>query len=161
MKSTFYCLLLIAGFAQAGTVELTLQTYPVGYFVARSDYLQGTARAQGDTYLVENVRLKVANLRTGISLRDYHLVTNYLEAEKYPEASLRDFVAEQGRFKATLNVHGVDQPVSGTYRVRGFQLEATVNLKISDFKIQSPSFHGASVDDDVRLLVLLPILTKN
>lgn len=100
--------------------------------------------------------------KTGIDLRDEHMKKKYLETEKFPKAVLTWTVPSESvgagkevEFTGTLAVHGVERPVKGTAKVESSaggllaKIEATFPLKLSDFKIDIPSYLGVTVAEDV------------
>jgi polyisoprenoid-binding protein YceI len=113
------------------------------------------------------VKVPLANLTTGISLRDSHMRDKYLEVGKYPDArltidraSLR-FPADGGDADATgigaLTLHGQVQQVGFHYRLsrRGQKTTVTgdLQLNMNKFGIASPSYLGLSVKPDVAVSV--------
>lgn len=111
--------------------------------------------------------LPLQNLKTGIELRDEHMKDKYLEVSKYPQAkltipeqklpdswttanpSLHDF-----KFKGVLQLHGEEKEISGTVNVKAdLTSEAQFEIKISDYKIDIPSYLGITVADKVKISV--------
>lgn len=103
---------------------------------------------------------------TGISLRNTHMREKYLEVAKYPQASLeikKLLLPEKGEvaFDGALMLHGVTKPVQGKAQIERrtengaelLRVEATFELKISDFEIQTPSYAGITVADVVTVAV--------
>lgn len=105
-------------------------------------------------------------LDTGISLRNRHLRSNYLEVDKGPtfsEARLRDIRVErlEGKttFRGVLTLHGESREVTGTANIvpngGGYKLEANFPVRISEFKIPEPTYLGVGVQDEVVVRVNL------
>ena len=101
---------------------------------------------------------------TGISLRDEHMKTKYLETGKYPRATLvwmtQSAKSGETPFTGTLTLHGVEHPVAGTAKLDGattgkINVDATFPLKLSDFKIDIPNYHGVTVAEDVIVHVTM------
>jgi len=107
------------------------------------------------------VTIPLANLTTGISLRDKHM-KDYLETAKYPTATL---TVARGALKipaagaveadapGTLSLHGQTKPVSVHYDSKWdgsvFATHGRVHLLMTDFGITVPSYLGVTVKPDV------------
>jgi polyisoprenoid-binding protein YceI len=112
-----------------------------------------------------NVTLDVplANLLTGIALRDRHMKEKYLEVQKYPDAVLvvaRSAVKfppsgghTEAEAPAVLKLHGQTRPVTVRYEATaegdGFSVRGSVHVKMDDFGIAVPSYLGVTVKPDV------------
>lgn len=103
---------------------------------------------------------------TGIKLRNQHMKETYLETAKFPSAKLKlepveiPGAASSGEFKALpfkgeLELHGVKQPVAGTVDISladtALKARAEFALKITDYKIDIPSYAGIKVADVVTI----------
>ena len=110
------------------------------------------------------VTVPLANLDTGIGLRNDHMKKKYLETDKYPNAVLT--VAKSavslpnggtGDSTGTLSMHGKQKnaPFHYTVRKEGTEYVVSGNLRVNltDFGIEQPSFAGASVKPDVDVAV--------
>jgi polyisoprenoid-binding protein YceI len=112
-----------------------------------------------------NVILTVplANLTTGIGLRDKHMKEKYLEVPKFPAAIL---TVARGSLKVpaggeavetdvpgTLQLHGQTKPVSVHYDAKadaaGFAAHGKFHINMNDFGIQVPTYLGVTVKPDV------------
>lgn len=107
-------------------------------------------------------------LDTEIELRDEHLKENYLETKKFPEAklSLKPFSLKEGESKtqkvmATLNLHGVDKEMEIELELKRMEniisVKGEFGIKLSDHKIELPSFQGITAADKVQLKVAAAI----
>ena len=112
-----------------------------------------------------NVRVNVAlaNLDTGIDLRNHHMRDKYLEVQKYPEAvlvvekaSLR--VPEDGKDSSasangTMTIHGQTKPVTFTYKAHrdhdAVDVSGSAHIDIREFGIVVPSYLGITVKPGV------------
>jgi polyisoprenoid-binding protein YceI len=109
------------------------------------------------------ISVALANLGTGISLRDHHMREKYLEVAKYPAAVLT--VAKSALkvpaagsqvdadVAGSLALHGQTRPVSVHYTAKS---DGTVNsaqgkfhLNMNDFGINVPSYLGVTVKPDI------------
>lgn len=132
--------------------------------------VKGTAHAPKGRAFLEKDSLsgifviELKDFDTGISLRNTHMREKYLEVSKFPQAILeiRDLLLpEKGEvvFVGTLTLHGVTKPVRGKAQIERrtengaafLRAEATLELKISDFGIQTPSYAGITVADVVTI----------
>src|ERR1017187_2872723 len=110
----------------------------------------------------ENVVITVplANLSTGIALRDKHMKEKYLEVQKYPSATLS--VARSALklpsagdtieidVPSTVNLHGQARPVTVHYEAKrdGSTVvlsRGTFRINMNDFGITVPSYLGVTV----------------
>lgn len=117
--------------------------------------------------------LDLSSLDTGISLRNRHLREKYLEVEKFPKAELKLIRLNQLEkilsgdktdldalpFEGLLSLHGVQKAISGKADIKkenqSLDIEATFDLNIKDFSIQTPGFAGITVADHVEVYVKL------
>ncbi len=110
--------------------------------------------------------VKLDAFETGIGLRDRHMREKYLETAKYPEAKLQvvelliprsfaeeSFSADAESFAGTLTMREKTVPVNGTVSLKGSKQDLDMKfefpLKISDFKIDPPTFLGVVMASDV------------
>ena len=105
---------------------------------------------------------ELGTLATGIELRDEHMKTKYLEVEKHPTTSLKfedvtlpNNLNGSASFSGRLKLHGVEKKVSGVAQIsktdKGLTLKAELPIKLSDFKIEIPSYQGITVAEDVKI----------
>jgi polyisoprenoid-binding protein YceI len=119
-----------------------------------------TLADQGDNVLIT---VPLANLTTGIGLRDRHMKEKYLEIAKYPSATLS---LARGALKlpsgadkveadapSTVNIHGQARPVTVHYEVKrdGSSLitRGRFHINMNDFGIAVPSYLGVTVKPEV------------
>ncbi|HZU82638.1 MAG TPA: YceI family protein [Polyangiaceae bacterium] len=115
---------------------------------------------QGDNVVIT---VPLANLTTGISLRDRHMKDKYLEVQKYPAATLTVARAAlklpsggdkiEADVPSTLSLHGQSRPVVVRYEVKkdGASLSARgkFHVNMQDFGITVPTYLGITVKPDV------------
>jgi polyisoprenoid-binding protein YceI len=116
-------------------------------------------------------KVPVANIATGIDLRDRHL-RETLEAEKFPAASLRvsraDLKASDDRagvertVKGELTLHDQSRAVDIRYRTepgqRGItRVRGSMQIDMREFDIKSPSYFGVHVAPQVEVNVELAV----
>lgn len=141
-------------FAQLAAVDIKLS--PAGSFTGKTNQVIGKAEMSGGKISAKNIIVKLAGLKTGIALRDEHTL-NYLKVKEHPEAVLVSAVGENGKGTGTIRIVGIEQPISGEYKIDGNILKAEFPLKLSDFKITGIRYMGVGVKDEVKLNVEIPI----
>lgn len=110
------------------------------------------------------------SLDTDIALRNEHMKEKYLETAKFknaeleikelklPEAALRsDASSISVPFSGVLSLHGSKHPIQGTSEVHftknNLSGEAEFEIKLSDYKIEIPTYMGITVADVVKVTV--------
>lgn len=106
------------------------------------------------------VVVPLANLKTGIALRDRHMTEKYLEVKKFPTATLavpRASLpqqaapgAHQGAGKGTMTIRGIAKEVAFTYTATcaadgACDVHGEAPIDIRDYGIQIPSYMGITV----------------
>lgn len=149
-----------------------------GSFEAKTATLTGTLTltASHGAQLSGDLVVDLADLDTGIGLRNEHLRNTYLEVSKdtaFQRAVLSDVkLGEidpetfQGRtaFSGTFALHGVKKLVAGQAEIRregaSVRVEATFPVTIADYGIAKPQYLGVGVKDQVQVkasLVAAPV----
>jgi polyisoprenoid-binding protein YceI len=154
-----------------GDVRVLVPLKPGGAFEARSTALSGTltAGAAHPLSVGGEVALDLSTIDTGIALRNQHLREKYLQVDRgagFDKAVLSGIVvndaqgpAFEGRsaFSATLLLHGVSHPVSGTAEFRhaasGVRVEASFPLVLTDHGVEPPMYLGVGVASKVMVKV--------
>ena len=111
------------------------------------------------------VAVPLANLDTGISLRNRHMREKYLEVDKYPRAELTVArgvlqvpgagagTSTAGEADGTMVIHGVSKPVHFSYRAKrdgaSLKVNGAVHLNINDYGIAVPSYLGVTVKPEI------------
>jgi polyisoprenoid-binding protein YceI len=117
------------------------------------------------------VTVPLANLSTGIGLRDHHMREKYLEVPKFPAATLTiarsalKFPAAGGQAAAdvpgTLQLHGQTRPVTVHYDAKGdganVGAKGTFRINMNDFGITVPTYLGVTVKPDVDVTASLHV----
>lgn len=116
----------------------------------------------------------LATLDTGIETRNHHMKEKYLEVQKFPKAvlvinkvnhlaswSFAQPSLKDDEFEGQLTLHGVTRPVSGRFSMTEKRaVEAKFSVKLSDYKVDIPSFGGVVVADDVDISVKIDKLNS-
>jgi len=158
-------LLASAKFSKAGSDSLT--KFRVGLTVGPE--IEGKTTELNVTEQDDKVLIVVplANLDTGIGLRNKHMREKSLEVQKFPTAELtvprsalrlpEGSGEGSGATPATLKLHGVSKPVNVTYKVRKegtmYEVDGTTRIKLSDVGFEVPSYLGVTVKQDVSIQV--------
>ncbi len=109
------------------------------------------------------VTVPLANLSTGIGLRDHHMKEKYLEVPKYPAATLtiaRSALKlpaggseSSADVPGTVMLHGQSRPVTVHYEAKGegsaYGVRGTFHINMNDFGITVPVYLGVTVKPDV------------
>jgi polyisoprenoid-binding protein YceI len=109
------------------------------------------------------VTVPLANLSTGIGLRDHHMKEKYLEVQKYPSATLtiarsalkfpRGSEQASADVAAKVQIHGQTRPTTVHYDAKGdgtsYSAHGVFRLNMNDFGIEVPSYLGVTVKPDV------------
>ena len=116
-----------------------------------------------DGRLSGELSFQVESLKTGIELRDEHMKKKYLQADQFPKAILKisemnlPKANEKVAFSSTITIHGIEQIVKGELKLSENGTErkviAELPIKLSQFKIEVPSFQGITVAEDVVIRV--------
>jgi polyisoprenoid-binding protein YceI len=119
-----------------------------------------TLAEQGDNVVIT---VPLANLTTGIALRDRHMKEKYLEIAKYPSATMSvarsalKIPAGADKVEAdapsTVTIHGQTKPVTVHYESKrdgsSFSTRGRFHININEFGIAVPSYLGVTVKPDV------------
>jgi polyisoprenoid-binding protein YceI len=128
---------------------------------------KGTELSLGQDADRVTIVVPLANLKTGIALRDKHMRENYLEVAKFPNAELsvaRSALtlpaadgATSGRAEGAMTMHGQSRRVSFRYDAKRagtrFDVAGDVRINMNDFGIRVPSYLGVTVNPDVTIAV--------
>ena len=154
-------LFVISARAQGPNVKISVSLSPAGDFVAETENVIGNA-VLGDNGVVEasNIRVDVKSLKSGISLRDNHMINKYLEAAKYPEVILKIGKGSANKGEAILVIKGKEGKVSGTYATNSQFLKAEFKIKLSDFGITDINYKGIGVEDEIKVVAVVPLVKK-
>ena len=108
-------------------------------------------------------------LKTGIELRDTHMKEKYLDVPHYSEAKLTikdlelpeafaqgtESELKEFPFKGMLTLKGVEKEVTGSCDVKrkdgSMEVTAKFSLKLTDYKVDIPSYMGIVVAEDVKV----------
>ena len=131
----------------------------------------GEGTVNGDTAIITDLRFELdpKTLKTGMKLRDQHMHEKVftaadgsippvvLRADRV-QAKLNPQTAKwEGRLNGQLTIRGVTRPVSFTAAAEkngaGAVVTAQGTVRTSDFGVKPISYSGATVDDEVTVVV--------
>ncbi len=158
--STFVFCFFIGSMAAASEAVVDVTLNPMGSFKAKTGEVKGEAVVFGDTVKAENVIVTLRNIKTGIALRDKHATEKYLDVAKFPDATLLQATGKGGKGRGRLKIRGIENEVSGTYKIKGKELHAEFQVKLSAFGITGIKYMGVGVSDEIRIHIVLPIVRK-
>lgn len=143
--------------------------------------VDGTVKVENNK-LQANLKVDLSSFETGMEMRDEHMKENYLQIDKaenkYAELIIQNLniPAEYWKnekelkldFAGDLTLHNVKRPIIGKILLPPFKKNSILNtlselkVKLSEYKIDIPSFAGITVAEDVVINVKLPlnIITK-
>jgi polyisoprenoid-binding protein YceI len=151
----FILSLSISAFAQEAGVTCHIKPGNSA-FIVRSTEVKGTAVKKGDEVEAKDIIVGLKNVTTGLSMRDTH-TKKYLEVEKFPEATLVSAKGKGGKGEGIVRIHGIEKPVTGTYKIEGNKMTAEFPIKISDFGITGVRYMSMGVVDDANVVVTVPV----
>ena len=111
------------------------------------------------------ISVPLANLTTGIALRDKHMKEKYLQVPSFPNATFKvprsalPGVGASGEadVPGTMNIHGQNHPVTVHFKAQGAgttsNVDGTAHVNMKDYGIEVPSYLGVTVKPDVDLAV--------
>jgi polyisoprenoid-binding protein YceI len=140
----------------AEIVIVSIVLNPMGDFKAKTKDIKGEATQKGNEVSAQNIIVNLANLKTGIELRDKH-TQKHLDVKKFPEAILISATGKDGIGKGRIKIRGIEKDIGGEYKIEGKVLKANFKLKLSDFGIGDINYMGVGVEDEVSLSVDIPI----
>ena len=109
----------------------------------------------------------LANVTTGIGVRDTHMKEHYLESQKFPTAELLvpraqlKFPADGSSVDATapgtMTIHGTSKPVTFHYKAarrgKAYDVQGDVHVNMNDYGIATPTYLGITVKPPVDIVV--------
>lgn len=116
----------------------------------------------------------MADLNSGIDLRDLHMKEKYLKTKEFPKATLaleaQDssifVITEEKEFKGILTLKGESKPITIKAKKSGKEIIGEFEIKITDFGIEIPEWSGIKVADVVKVkstfepVVSAPVLAR-
>jgi hypothetical protein len=137
-------------------LEVYVDLWPAGDFIASSKRIRGKVIKKGSKYSAKNIRIPVVSIDTGIDLRNTHLQQRLKANVTLVEAS-----GENGKGTATFKVNELLQTVPFTFKELSPKfIEATFKINFAKFKIPSLKYMGVGVQDEAKVIVVVPLKEK-
>lgn len=141
----------------AQSVSADVELFPAGDFTANSSSLSGyMVEKDGAVYLGQPLKVKTSSFKTGIELRDEHMV-KYMGGSKHPYIVVNKGMGKGGKGVALVNFNGKDKKVKFNYKKSGSSVDVDFKIKISDFGIDDVSYQGIGVEDEVTIKAKVPL----
>jgi len=187
-KILFVCLLISVEFFSQGTelhvkqgsknhVEF-ISDAPFGKFSGVTENIDGYMYWEGNNYTTNSslyFEVDLKTLDTGIGLRNRHMRDNYLQTDKFPDASFKGKItnvtpAAQGPFKidaeGEMFIHGVTKyiKISGVLTKSGnsdYNLKTNFSIKLSSYNIDIPSIMMVKLSEVIELQLNFNLFSVN
>lgn len=160
MKIMIFALLFTFNL-QANQVEIQINLSPTGSFKAQASKIEGKAKKIDQSVEAKAIRISLNQLTTGIALRDEHMKNKYLQVDKYPYAILTQAKGNNGQGDGLLEIRGIKKPVSGSYQIKGQDVLAEFDVKLSDYDITGIRYMGVGVKDQIKIKVKMRLADAN
>ncbi len=124
-----------------------------GSFVAISDKARGRLLKTENSFKADRISVLAETFKTENSLRDSHLhkfISGGSELPN-PRIDIINLTGKENKATATIVINGVKKDIQIDYIEKTDYVEATLNLKTSDFKLEAPSYLGVGVSEDVKV----------
>ncbi len=144
--------------AEKSEVKIFVTLTPAGDFIAKTSDVKGTAilNSADGSYTAENVVIDVKSLKTGLSLRDDHMLNKYLEVSKFPQIVLKKAKGVNNKGVGILVVKGKEVKVSGTYKATEQTIVAEFMMSLKAAGIEDVSYKGVGVEDEIKIIAEIP-----
>ncbi|WP_185903023.1 YceI family protein [Bacteriovorax stolpii] len=124
------------------------------------------------------LKVDLNTFETGMEMRDEHMKENYLQTDK-PENKIAQLEIKNLNipteywknskelnleFTGDLTLHNIKKPIIGKILLSPYKDNSTINttselkIKLSEHKIEIPTFAGITVAEDVNISVKLPLI---
>ncbi|RYG63316.1 YceI family protein, partial [bacterium] len=148
--------LAFAAFTKTGTPQVTfLATGPGGLKIEGKTSELNVAEEGGNV----KISVPLANVDTGINLRNKHMREKYLETDKFPNAELtvarsalqlpEDGKEVSGTANGQLTIHGQTKPVAVRYTNRRsgktYDVQGSTRVNMNEYGVTVPSYLGVTV----------------
>ncbi len=108
---------------------------------------------------VDFFEFEMADLKSGIDLRDFHMKEKYLKTKEFPKATLALDTYEvsifeltgEREFRGVLTLKGESKPVTIKAKKNGNEIVGKFEIKLTDFGIEIPEWSGIKVADVVKV----------
>jgi len=148
--------LSISALAKDAPVVVKVELKPIGSFEATTGSVIGRGKKNKDVFEAKEVKIPVATLKTGMSLRDDHM-KDYLKFKEHKFIIAKNIKATKGTGTADFEVKGITKPVKFTYKDLGSNsAQARFKLNLKDYEISGINYKGVGVQDEVEITATVP-----
>jgi len=151
---------------------------PFGKFSGVTDNIDGYLYWEGNNYIANSslyFEVDLKTLDTGIGLRNRHMRENYLQTDKFPNASFKGKItnvtpAAQGAInvdaEGEMFIHGVTKniKISGLLTKSGnsdYNIKTNFTIKLSSYNIDIPSIMMVKLSEVIELKLNFNLLAVN
>ncbi len=143
-------------FAKDEPVVAKVTLKPLGSFEAVTSAVIGKGKKTKDSFAAKEIKIPVATLKTGMSLRDNHM-KDYLKAKDHKFIVAKNVKATKGAGTADFQVKGITKPVKFTYKELGPKsAQAHFKVSLKDYGITGINYNGVGVQDEVEITATIP-----
>lgn len=189
MKYFFILFFVFIGFEQAnasiqkfklnessGMIEFTALGNPSALTIKGKGVAPRGNLEVSQNVLSGEAEFDLATLDTERDLRNKHMKEKYLQVDRFPIAKLKVLPLKLPRelvgktelqdleLNGTLTLHGIEKPIKGKLSFSGDnginKINAQFSIKLSDFGIETPSFAGITIAEDVKVQVESGVLSQ-
>lgn len=153
----FIWLCFSVSFAKGQELAAKVQLSPAGSFMVKSKVIEGAVKKENNGgFSAEKILIPVKTLKTGISLRDSHMLDR-LKANEFPNIEVLNAKGMGGKGSAEIAIKGIKKSIKGHYKQKGNSLMVEFPIKLSDFSITDVRYLGVGVKDKVIIKAQLPL----
>lgn len=160
MKNILLIALLIfsfSAFAKKG-ISINVPLSPAGSFKIESSKIKGKVKKQGDTYKASKLYVKTKDLKSGMDLRDEHMLNkDRLDEKGHPKIIVKNIVAKGGKGTAKITIKGKTKPIKFKYKASGSTFTAKFKLNVKDFPLKKLKYLGVGVKGILSVTAHVPI----
>lgn len=151
--SKYILLSLFSLSLQADLLSVEVFLIPAGGFTIESDQIRGRVRTFNSKLLSDKISVKVKDLSSGVDLRDQH-IHKYLKGSS-ERIQVENIEAWNDKGTGTLILNNMKKEIHFDFVDKKDHVEASFDLKCSDYGLKSMSYMGIGVADRVKVKISL------
>ncbi|MEE2671522.1 MAG: YceI family protein [Bdellovibrionota bacterium] len=137
-------------------LDVTVNLTPAGSFQIQADKVKGKVEKKGDVYMAKKLWVKAKDLKTGIELRDDHMLKR-IEADKHKNIIVSDVKAKGGKGIGKITIKGITKKIQFAYKVSGSKMLAKFSVSLADFQVKDLKYLGVGAKDKVEIAAIVPV----